>query len=469
MITEKNKKKIFYLMVIATFVMIAIYEYLTPNMSDDIIYGDAVATANSFLDLFRQEYEHYMGHSGRNVAHIILRFFLYSGNKLFFDVTAAGVFTLLSVLMYMNVDYRRKYDIRLYGVILMMLWFLDPTMSNSVFWETGACNYLFTGTIVVAYITFFRKHMQNDSPSSVKLILKMFVLGLAAGWCNENTSGGAIFFALLLVFYKWLENDRKLSFVKPWMISAFIGNIIGFGILLLSPGNTGRAEVTEEAHTGLLALMARFLKIVLNIKNNYLLLVLMFVVALIYIAYMSVDKRKFLESTRYMRILALVALVTAFSLLAVPSSQLRTYYGASLFLMMAVANGIGYIANTRSMSGSASDEEHGMTYSLVQTAISGAVAVCIIILGFTYIEEGANLARIKREMDERDEYLLQLAADGEVDVSAPRLRPEWENRFTFAYDSDIDIDWHYWINVYYSQHYGFDTITGVEREEWTEY
>ncbi len=469
MISEKNKKKLFYLMVFITFAMVAIYEYLTPNMSDDVIYGDIVAEATSFFDLFRQEYEHYMTHSGRNIAHILLRIFLYSGNKLFFDIVAAAVFTLLSVLMYMNVDSRKKYDIRIYGVILLLLWFMDPTMNNTVFWETGACNYLFTGTIVIGYVTFFKKHMRNDSPNSVKLILQMFVLGLAAGWCNENTSGGAIFFALLLLFDKWLQNDRKLNFVKPWMVSALVGNIIGFGILILSPGNAQRAEVTEEAHTGLLAIMARFLKIVLNIKNYYLVLVLMFVVALIYVAYISLDKRKFLESTKYMRILALVSLVTAFSLIAVPSSQLRTYYGAGLFLMMAVVNGIGLIANTRVMSGSSSDEEKGLSYSMLQTVITGVVAVGIIMLSFIYIEQGANLARIKREIDERDVYLQQLAADGEIDVFAPMLRPEWENRFTYAYEADIEEDWHYWLNVSYSSHYGFDTISGVAREEWTEY
>ena len=55
--------------------MVAVYEFLTPNMSDDIIYGDTVSEAKSFFDLFGQEYEHYMTHSGRNVAHFILRIF----------------------------------------------------------------------------------------------------------------------------------------------------------------------------------------------------------------------------------------------------------------------------------------------------------------------------------------------------------------------------------------------------------
>lgn len=466
---EKKSKKVFIGLVLVAFLMIAVYEFLTPNMSDDIIYGDKVAEAGNFFDLFSQEYEHYMTHSGRNVAHFILRVFLFMKTKSVFNVVAAAVFTVLSLLMYENIDNKRKYDIRLYGLVLLFLWFLDPAMSNTVFWETGACNYLFTGTIAIAYCTYFRRHMRHESSNSVSLIIKMFVLGLLAGWCNENTSGGVILFCLILLVDKWIENGKKCGFVKPWMVTGFIGNLLGFGIMILSPGNFGRAEVAEEEHTGLLALMARFLKIVINIRDNYFILVAAFVVLLIFIYYMSADKKKFLETTKYMRMLGFVALMTAFSLIAVPSSQIRTYYGAGLFMMMAVLNGAGIVANTLFMSGSASDREGGLSYTMLQTAVTSLVAVWAIVLAFTYIEQGANLARIKREMDERDAYVWQQVEAGKIDVYAPMLRPNWKNRFSFAYDSDLSEDYKNWINVFYAEHYGIDAIWGVDREEWTAY
>ncbi|SFP35035.1 hypothetical protein SAMN04487928_10159 [Butyrivibrio proteoclasticus] len=466
---EKKNKNIFYILLLTAFLMVAVYEFLTPNMSDDIIYGDAVAKAGNFFDLFEQEYEHYMNHSGRNVAHFILRVFLFMKTKSVFNVVAAAVFTCLSLLMYENIECKRKYDIRLFGLVLLFLWFLDPAMSNTVFWETGACNYLFTGTIAIAYCTYFRRHMRLESKNSISLMIKMFVLGLLAGWCNENTSGGVILFGLILFVDKWLKNNKKCGFIKPWMIAGFIGNFVGFAVMILSPGNFGRAEVAEEEHTGLLALMARFLKIVINIRDNYFILVAAFVVLLIFIYYMSADKKKFLETTKYMRMLAFVALMTAFSLIAVPSSQLRTYYGAGLFMMMAVLNGAGIVANTIFMSGSASDRKGGMSHTMLQTAVSSLVAVWGIVLAFTYIEQGANLARIKREFDERDAYVWQQVETGEIDVYAPMLRPNWENRFSFAYESDLSDDYKNWINVFYAEHYGIDAIWGVDREEWTAY
>ena len=138
-------------------------------------------------------------------------------------------------------------------------------------------------------------------------------------------------------------------------------------------------------------------------------------------------------------------------------------------MMMAVLNGVGIVANTLFMSGSASDKEKGLSYTILQTAISSLVAVWGLVLVFTYIEQGANLARIKREFDERDAYVWQQVEKGEMEVCVPRLRPQWENRYTFAYESDISDDCDYWINLFYTSHYGIECLWSVDREDWTEY
>ncbi len=452
--SENLRKRLFQLTVFANFIMVFIYQYLTPNMSDDVIYYDKVAQAGSFFDLFAQEYEHYIAHTGRSIAHIILRIFLYTDNKILFDIVAAVVFVLISVLIYLNVDHRKKYDIRIYAAIAVLLWLFDPTIANSVFWETGACNYMFTGCIMLGFITLFRKYAAEDK-KSIGAVIGMFFFGLIAGWCNENTSGGVILFVLIMIFARWRES-KNFSKVRPWMVSGFAGSVIGFLILILSPGNFSRAEITDEAHTGLLALMARFLKITLNIKNYYLVLVLVFIVIAIAIFYRG-GKGALLQKVPGMALFGFLFLATCYALIAVPDSQLRTYYGAGLFLMTAIAMGIGWVAN------------EGFKEDLVQIIATSVVTVFGILLIFTYIEEGANLARIKREFDERDAYLQQMADAGEVDVYAPKLRPEWDNRFSMAYVSDIEADYHYWINTFYASHFHLDTVSGVEREDWTEY
>ena len=51
--TDKVRKKLFYAFAIVNFIMITIYEFLTPTMSDDVIYADAVAEAAFLICLLR--------------------------------------------------------------------------------------------------------------------------------------------------------------------------------------------------------------------------------------------------------------------------------------------------------------------------------------------------------------------------------------------------------------------------------
>jgi hypothetical protein len=451
---DNLRKRLFQLTAFANFIMVFIYQYLTPNMSDDIIYSDKVSEAGSFFGLFVQEYEHYMTHIGRSIAHIILRIFLYIGNKVIFDIVAAAVFVMVSILIYLNVDHRKKYDIRVYAAIAVLMWLFDPTIANSVFWETGACNYMFTGCIMLSFITVFRKYLAEDR-KSVGAMIGMFFLGLLAGWCNENTSGAVILFIMIMIFAKWREN-RNFSQVRPWMVTGLVGSIIGFMIMILSPGNFNRAASAEEAHTGLLALAARFLKITLNIKEGYLVLILTFIVFAIAMVYRTLGK-SFMEKASGMMLFGLLFLVTCYALIAVPQSQLRTYYGAGLFLMIAVASGFAWFVN------------EGFKDDLVQVIGTGIVTIFGVILIFTYVEEGANLARIKREFEERDAYLIEMKKGDEMQIEAPMLRPQWKTKYSVAYESDLTEDKDNWLNLSYAEHYGYWFVVGVDRETWTAY
>lgn len=446
--SQKAKKNLFYIITAVTFLSVLIYEFLTPMMSDDIVYYDAVKEANNFFDLFVQEYHHYIDHTGRSVAHIIMRIFYFIDAKAVFNVVAALMFTLLSHLIYKNVAEKEEYDPRIYALIVLMMWLFDPAISNTVFWETGACNYLFTTTIIMGFVTLFRKFVREGRECNPKLLVGMCLYGIVAGWCNENTSGAVILFVLIELYV----NRKK---IQPYMISSLIGSMIGFVTMCLAPGNFGRLGVTEEEHTGLMAMVARFLKITLNIKNGYFVLVCVFIALLIIIRYMDRGVKKYTAFVSDMALFGLLFVATCYALIMVPSSELRSYYGASIFLMTAVAQGVAKILTGKK--------------NYARCVVTVVVALLTVYLGFTYIEEGANLARIKREFNERDAYLQQKADEGEVDVYAPMLRPQWETRFSAAYESDIQEDWHYWINQFYSGHYGLDTVSGVEREEWTEY
>lgn len=452
--SEKARKNIFFIMTCAAFLAVFIYEYLTPFLSDDIIYYDEVARAGNFFDLFSQEFNQYMTHTGRSVSHIILRIFLFVGPKVIFDAFAAAVFVGIALLIYLNVYNRKEYDARLFGFVLVMLWFFDAVISHTVFWEDGACNYMFTGAIMLGFMTLYRLGITGKRNPGTPAAIYMLLLGILAGWCNENTSGGVILFVLIELFYHFFKNKKKWSFVKPWMITGLAGNIVGFLLMVAAPGNYGRLGAADEEHTGLLALAARFLKITIAIQENYLVLLCMVVACLIFI-WIFASKGEFFEKAKVILLFLVLFFATSYALIMVPSSELRSYYGAFLFMVIALSNGFAQLL--------ALDEE------LITGALTSFVAIFGIIFVFSYLSDGANLARINREFKEREEYCISMKQQGITDVTVPMLRPDWETRFSAAYEMDIQEDPGYWINYFYSVHYGLGSMTGVSREEWTEY
>ena len=69
-------------------------------LSDDLNYKTAVREASGIGDLFLQEYVQYRNWTGRSVAHLLLRFFLYGGSKTVFNLASSAVFTFLIFLLY---------------------------------------------------------------------------------------------------------------------------------------------------------------------------------------------------------------------------------------------------------------------------------------------------------------------------------------------------------------------------------
>ncbi len=454
--SQTVRKRVFWVMVIFTFVAVTIYEFLTPMLSDDIAYMEDVSKAGNFFDLFVQEYEHYMTHTGRSISHFILRIFLFIGNKAVFNVVAGAVFVTMSILLYLNVDRRKPYDIKIYGFVLALLWFFDAAIGDTVFWEDGACNYMFTGTIIMGFITVFRRWKKDGKQHGVLAAFGMLFFGIIAGWCNENTSGGLILFIMIELVFTYAQNrNGKNVWIKPWMLTGFVGSLIGFGTLAASPGNYGRMDALEEEHTGIMAIVARFLKITLNIKDNYLVLTCAFAVIMVLLAYYIADRALYFEKTKTMIMFFVLFLATSYALIMVPTSELRSYYGASIFLMIAVANGVANLYEF--------DEK------FIKGTLGSMLAVGAIVFIFSYFDDGANLARIKREFDERDAYFVKMQEEGQEDITAPMLRPGWENRFSAAYRMDIQEDDEYWINTFYATHYKLGMVAGVPREEWTKY
>ncbi len=471
---EKRSRLFFRLSVFAAFILIFIFNVLTPMMTDDLFYSRTVSEASSIGNLFAQEYTQYMTWTGRSVCHMILRFFLLT-DKMVFNVANSVVFVLLTLLIYWNVEHKRKYDTPVYLLINLLLWMFGVVFRQTVLWETGACNYLWGSAIIMSFVTLYRYGLKRESGSGQEaggdvpkqavglkhpVLWAVFlpVLGVLAGWCNENSSGGGLLMVLLcLGFYLYEQKKNNACsgrLLKPWMVTGLIGQAVGLAFMVLAPGNAVRAAAREEEHSGLLGYMARFQKITLAVRENFLILLIIGLLLFIIVYYQKKSWKALWAYSRNGILWSFVFLATCYALVMTAEPQARAYFGAGVFLTIAV---VQFFVDV---------EEREAIFASLKT---GMISVMLLIMFFTYMDSGANLARIYREYNERDVYLTQKAAEGVTDVTVPMLRPDFETKYSDGYNSDIQEDPGYWVNVAYASYYGFNSVSGVPREEWTDY
>lgn len=446
MLKKIEKEKAAFLgIVVISLVSFYIYNVLTPLMSDDLLFDKSLY--QSVADIFRQEYQQYMTWNGRSVLQVILKVFSILPKSVF-NIFNSICYVWTMLLIYWNIKGRKTYDIFLYLLINLFVWIFAVDFSQTMLWLGGACNYLWGIMIILSFITAYRYLLEKSEVKNVALISAgMFFLGVLAGWGNENTSGGAILIVLLLTVVYFYDNRK----IKPWMISGLGGMGSGFLFLLLAPGNKIRGDIMKagETYTGISALISRGLKIVKAVDKYLFVYIIIIVLLGTYFYY----KKYKLEEFKEIAIYAFAALATAGVLILTPEPMPRAYFGANIYMMIAALQMIQKIRQED---------------TLLITLKTGGILVGSIGMIFVYIEEGANLARILREVNERDGYIAEQVSQGIYDVTLPMLRPQFKTKYSFMYDSDISDEEGYWINEVYCICYGLDSVTAISRDEWNE-
>lgn len=440
------EKTVFVGSVVISFIAFYIYNILTPLMSDDLLFDKSVY--HSVADIFRQEYQQYMTWNGRSVLQLILRIFSILPKSVF-NVFNSICYVWTMLLIYWNVKGKKQYDCFLYVLINLLVWIFAVDFSQTMLWLGGACNYLWGIMIILSFITAYRYMFEKAVGSyGVVTCAGLFVLGILAGWGNENTSGGAILIVLLFTaIYVW---DKRR--IEKWMVVGIGGAGIGFLFLLLAPGNKFRGDVMKESETysGLAAIVSRGLK-VLKAVDKYLLL---YIVVIVLLGTYFYYKKYKLEEFKEVAIFGIAALATVAVLIFTPQPMPRAYFGANIYMMMAALLMIQRIR-----------QEDTLLISLK----TGGIIAAAVAMFFVYVEEGANLARILREVKEREAYIVEQVNQGNYDLTLPMLRPQFETKYSFMYDSDISDEEEFWINEVYCICYGLNSVTAVSRDEWNEY
>ena len=263
----RRDKILFAIVVLISFGAIFIYNTLTPVMSDDLLFDST--PYKTIADIFIKEYERYMTWNGRSVLQILMTVFCLVPKGVF-NLCNSLCFVVFSLLLYGNIKGRKKYDYLLYLLIQIFVWNFCVDFSQTILWLSGACNYLWGITIILAFVTVYRYLLEKGESVKAKIWIPvvMFPLGVLAGWGNENTSGGA---GLLLLMFT-IQYIYKKKRVESWMMTGMGGMAIGFAFLIFAPGNAVRGTIVkaEETYTGLAAYVSRGLKVIQSINEHFM-------------------------------------------------------------------------------------------------------------------------------------------------------------------------------------------------------
>lgn len=227
--------------ILACFSVFLSLNILTPFISDDFaylfIYGES-ARVTSIADVIRSQVNHYYQWGGRSVVHFIAQMLLMLP-PVVADLLNTLVYMAYAYLIYLHIRGSRTNSISLFILINLAVWFLQPVIGDTILWITGAANYLW-GTVFILLLLLPYRLYCGTKKKGIGLALSslgMLVLGIVAGWTNENTAG-AMILIILLCFYYYRAQDWEIPL---WGILGLVGGVIGFAVMILAPGNFERA------------------------------------------------------------------------------------------------------------------------------------------------------------------------------------------------------------------------------------
>ena len=340
---KKIKISLFLLICIVTFFMVYQLNKITQFTGDDYryhyIYEDYMPTDNvqriqSFTDIIKSMKNHYYMWGGRITAHTLLQLFLMY-DKAVFNIANSIVLVLLALLIYLHCNTFKKIKCSLLIGIVMLLWFSTPVFGQTVLWVSGAFNYLWCTSIILAFLLPYRLYIDKDRTTKdgfISMVL-MFLFGIIAGCTNENTGGAMILLQILFIAYYKL--NKKI--IPKWGISGLLGSIIGFILLVVAPGNYVRSEKSE---LGLIYMLIRNFKIIMVNSYYYILnlVLILIILSIILINFNTNSRKKFIDFILpLMYFISGVASIGA--LILSPKMPERTWFGSVIFIMIS----IGYL------------------------------------------------------------------------------------------------------------------------------
>ena len=278
------------------------------------------------MDIFDYQVWHYFNWGGRTVAHTLAQILLVFP-KAVFNILNSFIYTALIYLIYLHGCFNKDNEDNSYMLLLIhfILWFIIPVFGQSFIWLVGSCNYLWTTVIILYFLWLYRRNTLSEKWYN---LLFMFILGLLAGWTNENTSAGLI---IILVFSLIINKVETKKFeLSKTRLFGIIGTLAGFIIMICAPGNYIRsAEFKDDTF-----IIIKIIKRTLDITNNLENIILPLLIVIIILISLKIYHKKKIEKETYTFILGGFAAI--YAMVLSPTFPERAWTGAIIFFVIAI-------------------------------------------------------------------------------------------------------------------------------------
>lgn len=442
---RSNKKLLFFIVIGCIYVFMFILNYLTPHLADDFVYSGS----KNILEVFKNEYYQYMHWGGRSVVHSIARTFLMLP-KIWFNLINPLVYILLTLLIYIFSSSKEKeHSITRYIFINILIWLFMPRYGQTILWLVGANNYLWGTTIILSFLVPYYCFIVFDKFNNKNKFMPVFmlILGVIAGWCNENTSGGSV---LLVIAFLLISYIYKNS-ITPWMITGLIGNVIGLAFMVLSPGNNSRADQVQDMPF-ISKIATNLIAVSENIKNDSTPLIIIFLI--LFIITFFTNKNKLMNI--FSAVFTLTSLATFYVLVLSPvgiGQGGRSFFGGTIFLIIACAQCFNIDFSLK---------KSGITLvPIILISILFFQSMISIPLGFIDIYKNSSLIK------ERDNYVISQKENANNNPIVPLIEPQPRTKYPASAGlEDLNNDSSNWINKPYAKKFNIETIRSVSKNDW---
>lgn len=456
-----RNERILWVTVICIFAFMFLLESLAFKfMGDDYIYSfvweghsmyvplsEDAKRIQGFGDIIYSGYSHYMTWGGRVIAQMLAMFFLWVGRPWFNLAMAAGIILLLFSIQWIAHEGRITFALRPFDVLMTFLcfWSFNINFPGTIVWIAGACNYFFPLLAVILFLRpYIHRYFGEESKKPGYFIPLMFILGVLAGDSNENTICWISLSGLAyLVYY---GKQKKL---EHWMTAGMAGLAMGYGILMLSPGNVIRMKESGETFQFLFLDRGHLLSL------GFCFLVESFLWMYLWKAY---RRRKYLQVKKYGRHIHLASWFAVMSILFnlimlfSPESPFRAAFPSLIFLITAVM----LIHRVTQLS---------ETYIVKAKACRILSLLWVLYFCFTFstsvmqfYNQRLYMSDIIRQAENLSGENLVLKIPEESNVSRAWVLLTGMHAFSVPVDRDVN----HWKNVAFARYYG---IKGIYRED----